>query len=1060
MNRFDSAPFALPKAPAGELKFEALRDIESVEVDFAGPAPREAKLQYQRKYWPGTRIESTIALDQERPMAVGWTHMDDLFTPEWADAATDIARCGKNTLVFTFKPLTAELPAAADYAVTFRRTVGLRVTGGDVAIRTLRVFTRSEPASGSLRVELHAGKRTAAKAIHVSGYNAAVRRVKAGPGTRAAGDGVRVGAGRRASFAVEIEHMIPAHRYANDDAHVMFNLGKDAFTISLASLDKEGPIWFADAGIYIARADNPETFAEYRARTRGGRTVASQVLEMPEQSLAGAMNGQPRPHPIAYCCGCKHTRQKFWIEPWGDVELSGWAAFRTRGRDQPKWKNEHAARMLFGFDQWAVEARHNDPWPVMAYNQQFRRDAVRVRQKCFAVPLTQSILAGEPAPDETLVALMRFRFENTSDTAAMAELPISYSSDAGRVHNRREMRNHNRKGVTDTLVPVCAREALRVEGDRVMGTFVKKEEAGKKEGQPVLRLEFQTDMAHEVAADGVRFSKELKPGESCEFLARIPFVAIESDGELAALRGLDFDRCYDEMACYWRAESRKGAQIRTPDAHLNAAYAGHLPIVLMTDFGHPETPGIVSTSVGTCTYGNFTNESVMIAEELQQRGMVEEVRRRLAAWVKYQGTVGLNGRFTDHDGVFYGSGGYEQGQSYNQHHGWALWALASHYLHTGDRAWFAGVVESVVKGAEWIARQRCETLKDMPHSRGWERGFLPAGALEDVEDFFYWLSTNCLTWRGLDSAAAALEKYGHAEATRYRREADAFKRDLIRGFEEARRHSPLIRLRDGRWIPHYPSRLYLRGRDYGWIRETLEGSVYLLISGLYKSESKQGGWILDDYQDTRYMNAPYSYPIHDPQTEWFDCGGICPQPALLAGLLPHLDRDEIEVYLWMFFNAWAACYRPEVQAFVEHPQPVLGFGNCAPFKTSDQSNAMKWLAYLFVYERTGLLHIGRAIPRAWFAQEQAFSATRLSTPAGIVSVEYRPQLAAGKIEAKVELELRAKPGRVLLRFRQPEKKPIRSVTINGRVSRAFDARSGDVELTGVSGKLRVVVGYT
>jgi hypothetical protein len=207
------------------------------------------------------------------------------------------------------------------------------------------------------------------------------------------------------------------------------------------------------------------------------------------------------------------------------------------------------------------------------------------------------------------------------------------------------------------------------------------------------------------------------------------------------------------------------------------------------------------------------------------------------------------------------------------------------------------------------------------------------------------------------------------------------------------------------------------------------------------------------------MSPPYSYPIHDPQTEWFDCGGICPQPALLAGLLPHLDRDEIEVYLWMFFNAWAACYRPEVQAFVEHPQPVLGFGNSAPFKTSDQSNAMKWLAYLFVYERDGLLHIGRAIPRAWFAQEQAFSATRLSTPAGIVSVEYRPQLAAGKIEATVDLALRATPEKVLLRFRHPEKKPIRSVTINGRASQAFDARSGDVTLSTVGGKICVSVEY-
>jgi hypothetical protein len=388
-----------------------------------------------------------------------------------------------------------------------------------------------------------------------------------------------------------------------------------------------------------------------------------------------------------------------------------------------------------------------------------------------------------------------------------------------------------------------------------------------------------------------------------------------------------------------------------------------------------------------------------------------------------------------------------------------LWALARHFLHTGDRQWFAGVVDSVIKGAEWIARQRRETLKDLPHSRGWERGFLPAGALEDVEDYFYWLSTNAFTWRGLDGAAEALETYGHSEAARYRREADAFKRDLIHGFETARRHSPLIRLRDGRWIPHYASRLYCRGRDYGWIRETLEGSVNLLISGLYRPDSKQAGWILDDYQDTRYMNPPYSYPIEDPQTQWFDCGGICPQPALLAGLQPHLDRDEIEIYLWMFFNAWAACYRSEVQAFVEHPQPVLGFGNCAPFKTSDQSNAMKWLAYMFLYEKNGLLHIGRAIPRAWFAGEQTFGATRLSAPAGIVSVEYRPQPADGKIEADVELELRGKPDKVLLRFRHPEKKPIRSVAIGGRAHRAFDAETGDVELRAASGKVCVEVCY-
>ncbi len=1069
MKRFDIAPFGLPNGPAGEVKFEEPRDVDVVEVVFAGVAPRRAKLQYMRKFWPGQRVERVMGHETERPMAVGWMPMDDLFTPPWVDASTIVTRRGKNTLVFSFQPLANELPDSpdvVDYNVTFRRTVAMRVVAGDAAITDIRVFTPSQPARSALRVELHAGKRTAAKTIEISGYNAVIRRVTVGPGTRVTGNGVRVGAGRKASFDLEFDCMVPAHPYAHDDANILFNLGRDAFTISLISLEREGPIWFADAGIYITRADDPETFAQYRARTRGGQTIASQVAALPEQSLAGAMNGQPRPHPAPYAFGCKHARQKFWIEPFGDLELSGvavlslgnvWGCFaenvkpgRWVGRDTAKWKNKKHGRFMFDLDRWAAETRHNDPWPVMAYNLQFRRDAVRVRQKCFAVPLEQSILAGEPAPDATLVALMRFRFENTSDRPALAELPVAYSNSAGRTDNRRFEMGSGGRGQTDTLVPLCEREKLTLDGDRVMGEF---------QGAPVLRMTFETKMAAEAAGDGVRFRKELQPGESCELLVRIPFVTIDSAAEMEALRRLDFDQCYGEMAQYWRAESRKSAQIRTPDSHLNAGYTGHLPMVLMTDIAQLDGSGIVDTLVGVNTYGSHTNESAMIVEDLEQRGLKKEVERRLAAWIRYQGTAGLNGRFTDHEGVLFGTGGLEQGPSYNQHHGWGLWILAMHYLHTGDRDWFTGVTDNVVKAADWIVRQRRETLKALPQSRGWESGFLPAGALEDVEDYFYWLSTNTLTWRGLDSAAAALEKYGHPEAGRYRREANAYKRDLVRGFETARQHSPLIRLRDGRWIPHYPSRLYCRGRDLGWIRETLEGSVYLLISGLYKPESKQAGWILDDYLDTRYLKAPWSYRITDFQTEWFDCGGICPQPALLAGLLPHLDRDEIEVYVWMFFNAWAACYRPEVQAMVEHPSPVLGFSNFATFKTSDQSNAMKWLAYLFVYERDGLLHIGRAIPRAWFAQEQAFSATRLSTPAGIVSVEYRPQLATGKIEAEVELELRAKPERLLLRFRHPEKKPIRTVTINGRVSQAFDATRGDVELSTVGGKICVSVEY-
>ena len=107
LKRFDVAPFGFPNCPAGEVRFEETRDVEMVEVVFEGPAPETLKLQYLRKYWPHERIERLGDLDQERPSAFGWLGMDDLFTPEWVDAAVEVSRVGSAHAAL-------HLPAAAD----------------------------------------------------------------------------------------------------------------------------------------------------------------------------------------------------------------------------------------------------------------------------------------------------------------------------------------------------------------------------------------------------------------------------------------------------------------------------------------------------------------------------------------------------------------------------------------------------------------------------------------------------------------------------------------------------------------------------------------------------------------------------------------------------------------------------------------------------------------------------------------------------------------------------------------------------------------------------------
>ena len=436
--------------------------------------------------------------------------------------------------------------------------------------------------------------------------------------------------------------------------------------------------------------------------------------------------------------------------------------------------------------------------------------------------------------------------------------------------------------------------------------------------------------------------------------------------------------------------------------------------------------------------------------------MHDEARRRLDLWVKYQGTAAQPGNFTDFQGMYYGAGGFESG-NYNQHHGWVLWCLAEYYLTTRDAAWLDGVAASMVQGCDWVFRQRRTTDGTPCRSRGWERGFLPAGSLEDVTDFCYWLSTNALTWRGVDRAALALETRGHPEAKRLRREADAYAGDLRRGFDAARRASPLVRMRDGRWVPTFPSRLYRRGRDLGWIREVLEGSIYLLISGLYDPRSPEAAWILDDYHDNRYPAPPYGYALRDVDGMFFARGGFSIQPCLLAGLVPHLDRDEPEIAIWMYFNALLACYREENEGLVEHPLPELGYSNAVVWKTSDEANAVMWLRMLIVYSAADVLHVGRALPRAWLREGEEVSISSLWTIHGTVDARYRSAASPGRIDCTLRFTPRdpVRASRFLVHFRHPDGRPLESVEVNGRPWQRFDAATSDVDPTGLDGEIRI-----
>ena len=107
-------------------------------------------------------------------------------------------------------------------------------------------------------------------------------------------------------------------------------------------------------------------------------------------------------------------------------------------------------------------------------------------------------------------------------------------------------------------------------------------------------------------------------------------------------------------------------------------------------------------------------------------------------------------------------------------------------------------------------------------------------------------------------------------------------------------------------MPKFPSHLHERGRAKGWIRETLEGSLFLLIDGLIAPNAPEAAWIVKDYEDNLYISDAYGYAIPVFDQFWFSRGGFSMQANLLDGPFAYLQRDEIKHCLRAYFNGFAS----------------------------------------------------------------------------------------------------------------------------------------------------------
>ncbi len=997
---FDAAPFGSP-LPRGEgIVWDDPREIHSVTVDFAEaiPAGLNLHLEYWGSHWPSQHLPK-----HREPGGgdVGWLELGNWHNGGWRVADTEQFTSG-NSVHFTFRPINAhEFPELNDYASTGRFTLKIRVACDQPLpkINRIRALTDSTLVDRSVHVVWE--HQTAPK-LRAEAFNGKVVAMTAA-------------SGRATTLRLQAVNNSDPNTF--DRTLVTLRNGTNVFTFKVDDLN-DGALFLPEYGAAILPEGDHRDYSVVanEAQRAGRKTLYDRVADLPEQTWASAWNGMPpKKSLICFVLGLDGARQKFRLDANGDVFIR-WNDQFMKGlpaRDTPRLDLEkQPVHFRFGLPAQPVE-RHTEDDSVPTCITTWQRDGVRIVQTAFATSLGGTQADGPPpAPDVCAVAMLRFDFTNISDIERAARLPITIRGGESYDH-------------------------LRVDGQGLIWN------GGQLRGQVI------ADSIPVASSNHLDWSAPLMPRATRTVVVKMPYLPLVEPAEATALAALDFERERKATGDYWRGVLNKSARLITPEPVLNDFYRA-VPAHLLINSEFDPGSDRRFARVGSMNYGNYGNESSMMVLDLDRRGYHQEAAECLEAWLHYQGTVGLPGDFDSKEGVLYGTAGYESG-GYNQHHGWILGTLAEHYRFTRDDVWLRRVAPNMVAAADWIIRETRRTAGQ--HDLG--QGLLPAGDLEDIGDWWTWLSTSCYTWRGLDGAAWALEQIHHPDAPRIRDAAETYHKNLVDHFMAASARSPVVRLRDGTAVPQIPSYVQRRGRSFGWICETLEGAIHLIITKAIDPKSTQAQWILKDYEDNLFLSNQYGYTLDDFDKYWFGRGGMSMQACLLLDVEAYLYRDDVKQALRAMFNAIALNHFPDVHMNTEHALPEMGDWRGDHYKTSDEANACGWLRFLFVREEGDTLLGGQAIPRDWLKPGQQCGIENAATYFGKTSVLYHG--GAGSITADLQGPTRNAPREIRVRFRAPGGKPPAAVTVNGQPWKKLD---GDwVILPGDIGMAAIVATY-
>jgi len=814
--------------------------------------------------------------------------------------------------------------------------------------------------------------------------------------------------------------------YRQDPRKLTVQMNSDqikGFSVTLDQLLQSKTLWVPSLDIYLAAGETPISFSEHQAQLKqwAGKRILDQVHSEPEAtyeqykarwedmgSPSYVNPHQPFPGHII-CTTWDSAIYKFGIDRgagiWSDLGSPDkhrfWYDFGDLSAGIAKsWKSQKLA----------------DGLPVIT--TVLENDGIKYEIEQFAYPLDGPL--EERRGDIPMVLMQKVQVTNLSSSPREVSVVVNHQRELPATPRLQVIPQNN---INTFCFEDCSSNRVLF---TVRGEALNVRDVTEQSAQP--EQHDKKDSPKRTSRIAISF--ELPSKDSHELFVHLPSPPVASEN-ISKLIALSHDKARSETLQFWSDYVARGARFRVPEEAVNELFRANLWHALRLPRRHGGQELNVRIDL---PYSNFAysqngtpwpvNEAVYVDYMLYDLRGYHDISLEEMLTI-YRNNQDASGHV----------GGYANWGVYTPS---MIYVVSKSFLLSGDRKALEELLPYTLKALDW-----CLTEIERNSDRPGPSSGLVRSPLNDGTGDCFWAFTQAYMYAGLDLFGRVLDEIDHPRARECLTGASKFKQAVERGFIAAMVQSPLVQLQDHTWIPYVPCEAWKSGRllQQWYPTDVDTGAVHLLRLKALPADGMLADCLLNDHEDNLYLK----------------CWGMANEPVYNQQATVYLLREDPKAVIRAFYSYMACAFSHSVYEPVEHR---WAWGQYFGPPSTDGA----W----FELYRNMLIHeldddtllLLQATPRKWLGDGKAIIVERAPTYYGRLSMTVESQAAMNKLTAEIEMPDRGHPKVLLVRFRHPTGKHIKSVTVNGRNWTDFNVEKEWVRITNPSqNRYSITVSY-